>query len=988
MNSFLIPGLIAVTTMSLIVAALYLYLFLNNQDRILRLWSAAWGVYALRFVIQTSVVLHILPPWMGVLQEVATLTGAFLCIAGAKALADKPADAWWGYGALISIGWVVFAQIAHLPFFWADLPISFFTGFLFCWSGIIILRQTQIGGPGRTVSGYALILWGIHRADYTFLRPVAWFAPWGFLIAALLFLTAAIGILLLYYDKIRAELEREIHERKLAQESLAASEEDLKESQRIARLGSWRLDVASNKVVWSEALYKMYGFNPALPPPPYTEHQKLFTVESWEKLTKALNKTKEEGIPYELELQTVRKDGSYGWMWVHGEALRDANNAITMLRGAAQDITERKQAEDALLESEKRLSFVLDGSQLGFWDWDIPTGKVIRNEVWAQMLGYTLEEVELTVKQWTDLHHPDDKDAAWQSIQDHLEGRTPIHRIEYRMRTKDGQYKWILDQAKIVQRDSNGKPLRMSGTHTDITDRKKVEEKLKENEQRYIRAQRMGKVGNWEYDLVKETFWGSEMAKRIYGFDPESDRFTTDEVETCIPERERVHQALIDLIEKDVPYHLEFDIHPVSGPKTSTIRSIAEVLRDDSGAPLKVIGVIQDITEQKESLKQKEKLENELIQAQKMESIGTLAGGIAHDFNNMLSIILGNSEIMMDDIGPDHPCSSNLKEIRNAAQRSADLTRQLLAFARKQTISPKILNPNHVIEGMLKMLKRLIGEDIDLLWQPQTDLWPVKIDPSQIDQILANLCVNARDAIKDVGKVTIETGNISFDETYCEEHAGFIPGNYVLIGVSDNGCGMDRETTTHLFEPFFTTKKKGEGTGLGLSTIYGIVKQNNGFINIYSELDQGTTFKIYLPRYSGNFEQKAEKEVQKESPKGHETILLVEDEYAILQMTIQMLERLGYTVLAANSPDEAIRISNVSGIIIDLLMTDVVMPSMNGRELAVKILSSFPNMKCLYMSGYTANVIAHRGILDEGLNFINKPFSKHELSMKLREILD
>ena len=399
-------------------------------------------------------------------------------------------------------------------------------------------------------------------------------------------------------------------------------------------------------------------------------------------------------------------------------------------------------------------------------------------------------------------------------------------------------------------------------------------------------------------------------------------------------------------------------------------------------------GIGKDVTDKIKSGRKMKQLETQIVQSQKMESVGRLAGGVAHDFNNMLSIILGNSEIMMEDIGPEHPCSSNLKEIQNAAQRSADLTRQLLAFARKQTISPKVLNPNHVIEGMLNMLKRLIGEDIDLLWRPQTDLWPIKIDPSQIDQILANLCINARDALKDVGKVTIETGNISFDETYCEEYSDFIPGDYIVIGVSDNGCGMDRETTTHLFEPFFTTKEKGEGTGLGLATVYGIIKQNNGFINVYSEPSLGTTFKIYLPKYSGNSEHETKKAVQKVSPKGHETILLVEDEDAILQMTKQMLERLEYTVLAANTPDEAIRTSNVSGTKIDLLITDVVMPSMNGRELAEKILLSFPDMKCLYMSGYTANVIAHRGILDEGLSFINKPFSKQELSIKLREILD
>ncbi|WP_161626908.1 ATP-binding protein [Desulfospira joergensenii] len=405
--------------------------------------------------------------------------------------------------------------------------------------------------------------------------------------------------------------------------------------------------------------------------------------------------------------------------------------------------------------------------------------------------------------------------------------------------------------------------------------------------------------------------------------------------------------------------------------------------------PLDEIGliIINDITHREAALLEKEKLEKQLQQAQKLESIGRLAGGVAHDFNNMLSIILGNSEILLEELELNYQVLSNVKEIQKAAERSANLTRQLLAFARKQTISPKIINLNRAIKGMLKMLERLIGEDIDLSWCPNKDIWSVKIDPSQIDQMLANLCVNARDAIADVGKVTIETGNAHFDENYCREHQGFKPGDYVLIGISDNGCGMDKATIENLFEPFFTTKKIGEGTGLGLATVYGIVKQNKGFINVYSEPGEGTTFKIYLPRYKAPRIEGAA--IAKEKPqKGSETILLVEDENSILKMTKMMLERLGYKVLAANTPGKAIEISNRSETQIHLLMTDVVMPSMNGRELAETILKSSPEIKCLFTSGYTANVIAHRGVLDEGLNFINKPFSKQDLSVKIREILD
>ncbi len=397
----------------------------------------------------------------------------------------------------------------------------------------------------------------------------------------------------------------------------------------------------------------------------------------------------------------------------------------------------------------------------------------------------------------------------------------------------------------------------------------------------------------------------------------------------------------------------------------------------------KIFIISRDISERK----QMEELESQLIQAQKMESVGRLAGGVAHDFNNMLSIILGNVELIQDDIDRDNLLFSKVSEIQKAAQRSANLTRQLLAFARRQTIRPKIINLNHTIEGMLKMLNRLIGEDIDLLWRPKEHLWSVKIDTSQIDQILANLCVNARDAIKDIGKVTIETDNICFDEEYCRRHQGFIPGEFVLIAFSDNGCGMDKETSNKLFEPFFTTKSRGKGTGLGLAIIYGIIKQNNGFVNVYSELGQGTTFKLYLPRH--NQSEKQESVVVKEkSRKGVETILVVEDETSILEVTQTMLERLGYTVLTASTPKAAIETGNACNQKIDLLITDVVMPSMNGRELAKKMHHLFPEMKVLYMSGYTANVIAHRGILDEGLYFINKPFSKNDISLKVRQILD
>ena len=427
-------------------------------------------------------------------------------------------------------------------------------------------------------------------------------------------------------------------------------------------------------------------------------------------------------------------------------------------------------------------------------------------------------------------------------------------------------------------------------------------------------------------------------------------------------------------------------IETVHRRKDGNLLYIDLVAQNLPGSEDKLFAFIRDITEQKQAEKAQERLQEQLVQAQKMESVGRLAGGVAHDFNNMLGVILGHTEMAMDQLETSQPIKEDLEEIRKAAERSADLTRQLLAFARKQTIAPKVLDLNDTVTSMFRMLQRLIGEDIHLSWQPGPDLWPVKIDPSQIDQILANLCINARDAISGVGRISIRTENVTYDEASCNSILDCSPGSYVLLTVSDDGSGIDPEILSHIFEPFFTTKPQGQGTGLGLATVYGIVKQNRGFINVKSERDKGTTFHIYIPRYSGMTSERTTK-FSIPASGGHETILLVEDEPAILKMVGMMLARLGYTVLSASSPGEAIRLSNEYGSAIHLLMTDVIMPEMNGRDLAEQLLSINPNLKRLYMSGYTADLIAPHGVLEEGVQFIQKPFSKTDLADKIRRVL-
>ena len=386
-----------------------------------------------------------------------------------------------------------------------------------------------------------------------------------------------------------------------------------------------------------------------------------------------------------------------------------------------------------------------------------------------------------------------------------------------------------------------------------------------------------------------------------------------------------------------------------------------------------VIIVTENITDRKRAEEEKIQLEIQLQHSQKMEAVGRLAGGVAHDFNNMLSVILGHAELALMKIDPSHQLFSDLTEICQAAQRSSDLTRQLLAFARKQTIAPTVHDLNTIVSGLLKMLRRIIGEDINLDWRPEAHLWPIMVDPSQIDQIMANLCVNARDAITNNGTLIITTENTYLDEKYCTNHPGAFPGEYVLLAVSDNGCGIARETMDHIFEPFFTTKELGKGTGLGLATIFGIVKQNNGYIDVLSEPGIGTTFTIFLPKHVGNAVQPQKQGIAIPVPTGLETVLLVEDERAILNVTSKILNELGYQVLSANTPREALRLAQENAGKINLLISDVIMPEMNGKDLYHNLQSQFPQLKCLFMSGYTADTISRNGVIDEGFFFIQKP---------------
>jgi len=699
-----------------------------------------------------------------------------------------------------------------------------------------------------------------------------------------------------------------------------------------------------------------------------------------------IRRQKESGFTENFENRYLCKDGFIKWLsW---RVTFDKSEGVVF--ATARDITEKRAAEEALRESEERMALAMQAGNMGLYDLNLQTGEAVVNSGYALMLGYDPETFHETNSNWIARLHPDDLDPVADIFRRYVAGELPEYKLEFRQRTMEGAWKWILSLGKIMERDQQGHPLRMLGVHVDIDDRKQVEAALQESEFFFRESQFAAAVGSYKADLVAGCWQSSEVLDELFGIGPDDDRSIQSWLDLIHPDdREALERYLQEeVVAQQKPFARVYRIIRKNDGEIRWVSGRGALRTDNDGKSLHLTGTIQDITDQVQKEEERQTLEAQLQQIQKIESVGRLAGGVAHDFNNMLSVILGHVEMAQQKETVSPTLQEHLAQIQQAATRSADIVRQLLAFARKQTVAPKVLDLNDTIDNTLKMIGRLIGEEIELLWRPENNLWPIKMDPAQIDQILANLCINARDAIDGIGTVILETRNLSCDATLSSRHTGLVPGDYVLLSVSDDGCGMSPELREKIFEPFFTTKGVGQGTGLGLATVYGIVKQNGGFIDVYSEPGQGTTFKIYLPRYRGKEEQARVADVAPVVERGRETVLLVEDEPAILDVATQMLEIHGYRVLAAATPGEAIRLAEEHRGEIHLLMTDVVMPEMNGRELAKKLLSLHPGLRRLFMSGYTADVIAHHGVLDEGVQFIQKPFTLNALAAKVREVLD
>ncbi|MGJ5817157.1 PAS domain S-box protein [Paludibaculum fermentans] len=678
------------------------------------------------------------------------------------------------------------------------------------------------------------------------------------------------------------------------------------------------------------------------------------------------------------EYSLRRKDTGETWIGSYSFApLRDARGGIVGSVVAARDITQMRHDEDARRQSESRLSFALETTGTGAWDLDLRDHSAQRSLLHDRIFGHQALLAEWSFEIFLSYVLPEDRAEVTRKFQTAVQTGTDWD-FECRIRRVDGEVRWIWAAGRH-RRDGSGRPSHMAGVVQDITERKNADQALLESEDHRRAILQTAMDGFCVADSDGRILEVNESYCRMSGYTA-AELLSMRVCDLEANESEEQQRAHFQRVAQQREDRFE-SRHRRKDGSLFDLEISMQYLPAGGG---QLAAFLRDITDRKRAEQERDKLQSQFLQAQKMESVGRLAGGIAHDFNNLLTVINGYSQMLLDSLTPVDPLRGSLSEIHKAGERAASLTQQLLAFSRKQILSPRLLDVNRVVRDMLPMLKRLVGEDIDVFIALNAENGSIHADAHQIEQVIMNLVVNARDAMPAVGKLVIETTGIALDERYVKAHHNVRLGRYVQLTISDTGIGMDAETRSRIFEPFFTTKEPGKGTGLGLSTVQGIVAQSGGYVDVYSEPGIGTTFKIYLPASTGAV-------VDTNSPAavpalgGKETVLVVEDLGEVRKYAVEVLKAYGYRVLQAAGAVEALLICEHERI--DLVLTDVVMPNMSGRDLVERLKAREPSMRVLFMSGYTDNVIAHRGLLEPGTSFIQKPFSPQSLAHQVRTAL-
>jgi len=674
------------------------------------------------------------------------------------------------------------------------------------------------------------------------------------------------------------------------------------------------------------------------------------------------------------EFPLVRLDGTRRVL----EYNATANVVPGLHLSSLRDVTERLAAEDALHANRAKLEEAQAIAHVGSWTAGfLPDGSVEWSREGARILGVPAG-APMPLTAFFEIVHPEDRERFRHMSHEAIERGTPAD-IEHRILRPDGAVRWVHERG-VVERDAHGRPLRFVGTIQDVTERHVAVEARRSSEALLRIAGRMARLGGWSVELPEARITWSDEVCAIHELPHGTVPTLEQGITAYAPEHQgTIHAGFEACVRDGTPFDLELQIVTATGRRV-WVRAIGEAERDPSGAITRAHGAFQDIDDRR-------KLEDQFRQAQKMEAIGRLAGGIAHDFNNLLSVVISYSELALDDLGPGNPLSADIGEIRRAGLRAAALTHQLLAFSRQQVREPRVTDLIEVVASMKPMLGRLLGEDIALTVLSPHPVGHVLVDHAQIEQVVMNLAVNARDAMPLGGKLTVELANVRVEEAYVGRPRDVAPGRFVMLAVTDTGEGMTEATRARIFEPFFTTKEPGKGTGLGLATVFGIVQQSAGFVSVYSEPGHGSTFKVYLPR-TDRLAEAAVSEAPTAFLGGSETILLVEDDDLVRAVACTILRKYGYHVLETSNGGEAFLVSSDFSARIDLLLTDVVMPRLSGRRVAEQLAPQRPEMKVLFVSGYTDDTIIQHGVLEAGVAFLQKPFTPQMLLKKVREVLD
>ena len=680
-----------------------------------------------------------------------------------------------------------------------------------------------------------------------------------------------------------------------------------------------------------------------------------------------------------LELRNKRKDGSVIWC---AHSVRRVVHPITgqaTLHSTTVDISERKHAETKLRESEERARMAMRAASMGAWEWIAATNVTVWDENFSRLIGLAGKDMPGSPEGVLQYIVPEDREKFLNAVKRCSE-TGERYGLEFRIRRPDGEIRWIADQGRATL-DENGKVVRFRGVAQDITDRRQSERALHEMQERLHLALDTAELGMWEWRPETDAFYLDERECKLLGVTPgHAPKTTAEFIQNVHPDdRGTVLEAVRTAFRTGESAGGEVRVRMPDG-KYRWLSSTGRVVRDASGKIEVVRGITLDMTHRR-------KLEEQLRLAQRMEAIGLLAGGVAHDFNNLLTVIRGHTELILEIAGANQDLQRNATAVQEAANRAASITQQLLAFSRRQTLQPRVLDLNHIVTNSGKLLRRLIQAnialDIETVAEP---LW-IKADASQLEQVLMNLVVNSRDAMPSGGRVILQTKRLPAKSAAIRNDLQMPDVEYAHLTVSDTGAGMDAETQAHVFDPFFTTKEPGKGTGLGLSMVYGIVKQSSGWVFVESEIGKGTRFHLYFPLTEAGTDSESAKPAAPPKPVGKETILIAEDQEAVRELAAEYLASLGYSVLAVEDGQNALALAEKQNGTIHLLLTDAMMPGMSGSELSRKLRQSRPDIKVLYISGYANEVAELENLSGVTEAFLQKPFSMSDLALKIRSLL-